>query len=96
MPFRQRLQQAVELGRVRIRSRLGTTFGSSVSRHGLWRITRSRRARLKTLCSITWYFPTERGDRPDATAWVTQAWTVDGRMACMGMSPKNGRKCRSR
>jgi hypothetical protein len=81
---------------VRIRTFRGITFGSSVSAQGLCRMTRSRTARLKTPCSITWYFMTLRGERPSADALVTHACTNDGLMDDIARLPKKGMKCRSR
>ncbi len=66
----------------------GTTFGSSVSAAGSTGSRRSLTARRKMLCSRAWYLRTDLGDSPPAMAAVTQAWTVVGRTADRGMSPK--------
>src|SRR5450830_1281477 len=69
------------------------TLGSSVPSQGLDARTRSRTARLKIECSMTWYLRMLAGERPAELAAVTQSWTVEGRISTIGRSPKNGRKC---
>ena len=93
---RDGLEKAMELLGVRVLVFFGTTFGNSVSEHGLYAMTLSRTARLKIPCSITWYLTVLRADKPSPIALVTHAWTVDGRMSAIGMSPKYGRKWRFR
>ena len=78
---------------VRVRVFLVMILGSSVCSHGLVTMSWSRTARLKIECSIVWYLRIDRGDRPSAAALVTQSWTRDGVIWCIGFFPKNGKKC---
>lgn len=57
---------------VKMRVFFRTTFGSSVSAHGLKAISRSRTARANTECNMVWYLAIERGDSPLSTAIETQ------------------------
>src|SRR5437870_2000981 len=58
--------------------RFFTTFGSSVSEDGLKAMMRSRTARRKTECSITWYLRMLAGDKPVPAASVDPCLDVRG------------------
>ena len=76
-----------------MRALRGGTLGSSMLSHGLVTMMRSRTARVKTECSITWYLRIDVGDSPELTAAVTQSCTNDGRISAIVRSPNDGRKC---
>jgi hypothetical protein len=80
----------------RMRALRGGTLGSSMLSHGLVTMTRSRTARLKTACSITWYLRTDVGDSPELTSVVTRSCIDAGRISAICRSPKCGRKCLAR
>ncbi len=77
---------------VRVRVLRVTTFGNSVFSHGLKAMSRSRTARAKTECSMTWYLAIDRGDSPWSTAWLTHRCTVEGITSRSGVAPNNGTK----
>jgi hypothetical protein len=66
---------AVNSSGVSVRVFFVTTFGSSMSAHGLKAISRSRTARANTECSITWYLAMDRGLSP----WLPARAPTPGR-----------------